>query len=146
MSRIQATRWVIPAVAAFGLARAHSGRAQEPGAGQKVGEKLDGAVQDIKSGLRKAGNATKEQFARAKTSVQNMGVESRVYGRIHWDRALNDALIELTTTEEGVVTLNGTVADAKAKTKAVELTRDTVGVTRVVDQLAVRPTPTTATP
>ena len=146
MSRIQATRWIIPAVAALGLTWAYAGRAQEPSTGQKVGEKIDGAVQDIKSGLRKAGNATKDQFARAKTSVHNMGVESRVYGRIHWDKALNDALIELTTTEDGVITLDGTVADAKAKTKAVELTRDTVGVTKVVDHLAIRPTTTTTTP
>ena len=145
MSRIQANRRIIPVVAALGLAWAYSGRAQEPSTGQKVGEKIDGAVQDIKGGLRKAGNVTKEQFARAKTSVHNMGVESRVYGRIHWDKALNEALIELTTTEDGVITLNGTVADAKAKTRAVELAKDTVGVTRVVDQLAIRP-PTTSAP
>jgi len=69
-----------------------------------------------------------------------MGIESRVYGRIHWDKALNDATIELTATEDGVITLNGTVADSKAKAKAVELTKDTVGVIKVVDQLAVRPT------
>ena len=145
MSRIQANRWIIPAVAALGLAWAYSGRAQEPSTGRKVGEKIDGAVQDIKSGFRKAGNVTKEQFAKAKMSVHNMGVESRVYGRIHWDKALNDALIELTTTEDGVITLSGTVADSKAKTRAVELAKDTVGVTKVVDQLAIRPTTTTTT-
>ena len=143
MSRIQATRWIIPAVAALGLTWAYAGRAQEPSTGQKVGEKIDGAVQDIKSGFRKAGNAAKEQFAKARTSVHNMGVESRVYGRIHWDKALNDATIELTSTEDGVITLNGTVADAKAKIKAIDLTKDTVGVTKVVDQLAVRPSTTT---
>jgi len=144
MSRIQTTRWVIIAVAALGLMTwTYAGRAQEPGTGKKVGEKVDSAIQDIKSGLRKAGDAAKEQFAKARTSVNNMGVESRVYGRIHWDKALNDATIELTTTEDGVIILKGTVADAKAKTRAVELTKDTVGVTKVVDQLALRPVTTT---
>jgi hyperosmotically inducible protein len=144
MSRIQATRWIIPIIAAFGLAWAGSGWAQNPGAGQKVGEKVDEVIKDIKGGLKKAGNVTKEQFARAKTAVNNMGVESRVYGRIHWDKALNEASIDLTTTEDGVITLNGTVADAKARTRAVDLARETVGVTRVVDQLAIRPAATTA--
>ena len=96
--------------------------------------------------MRKAGDAAREQFAKARTSVHNMGVESRVYGRIHWDKALNDASIELTATDDGVITLNGTVADAKAKTRAVDLTRETVGVSKVVDQLAVRPTPSTTGP
>jgi hyperosmotically inducible periplasmic protein len=145
MSRIQATRWIIPAVATLGLTWAYAGRAQEPSTAQKVGEKIDGAVQDIKGGLRKAGDATREQFAKVRTGVHNMGVESRVYGRIHWDKALNDASIELTATDDGVITLNGTVADAKAKTRAVDLTRETVGVSKVIDQLAVRPTPSTTT-
>jgi hypothetical protein len=145
MSRIKTTRWIIPAVAALGLTWTCAGRAQDPDTGKKIGEKVDSAIQDIKSGLRKAGDAAREQFAKARTSVHNMGVESRVYGRIHWDKALNDATIELTTTEDGVITLKGTVADAKARTKAVELTRDTVGVTKVVDQLAIRP-PTTTNP
>jgi osmotically-inducible protein OsmY len=145
MLRSTTTRWIIPAVAALGLAWGYSGRAQDPSTGQKVGEKFDEAVQDVKSGLKRAGNSAKEQFGKAKTAVNNMTIESRVYGRIHWDRALNDANIDLTTTEDGVITLDGTVADAKAKLKAVTLTQETVGVTKVVDRLAVRP-PTTTSP
>ena len=110
-----------------------------------MGEKVDKAVQEIKGGLRKAGDAAKEQFSKAKTAVNNMGVESRVYGRLHWDKALNAASIELAATDDGVITLDGTVADAKAKAKAVELARDTVGVTKVVDHLAIRPATSTTT-
>jgi hyperosmotically inducible periplasmic protein len=146
MSRNRNARWIFPAVAIVGLTWGYAGLAQDPGTGQKVGEKLDGVVQDIKGGLRKAGNAVKEEFSKAKTAVNNMGVESRVYGRIHWDKALNDASIELASTDDGVITLKGSVADAKAKTKAVELAKETVGVTKVVDQLAVRPASTTTSP
>jgi hyperosmotically inducible periplasmic protein len=142
MFRNRNVRWIIPAVAALGLTWGYSGMAQEPGTGKKVGEKVDEIVQDIKGGLRKAGNAAKEEFSKAKTAVNNMGVESRVYGRIHWDKALTDATIDLSATDDGVITLNGTVADDKAKAKAVDLARDTVGVTKVVDQLAVRPAAT----
>jgi hyperosmotically inducible periplasmic protein len=146
MSRNRNARWIFPAVAIVGLTWGYAGLAQDPPTGQKVGEKIDEVVQDIKGGLRKAGNAVKEEFSKAKTAVNNMGVESRVYGRIHWDKALNDASIELASTDDGVITLKGSVADAKAKTKAVELAKETVGVTKVVDQLAVRPASTTTSP
>jgi hyperosmotically inducible protein len=146
MSRNRNARWIFPTVAVVGLVWGYAGRAQDPGAGRKAGEKVDEVVQEIKGGLRKAGNAAKDQFARAKTAVNNMGVESRVYGRIHWDKVLNDATIELVATDDGVVTLDGTVANEKAKIRAVDLTKETVGVTKVVDKLAVRPTTTTTGP
>jgi hypothetical protein len=143
------TRWIVPTVALAAIAWVGAGWAQDPkpdkGPGQKVGEKIDGAVQDIKSGFRKAGEATREEFARAKNSVHNMGVEGRVYSRLHWDKALNDASIDLSTGSDGVLTLNGTVADANAKKRAVELAESTVGVTRVVDQLAIKPPSATTT-
>ena len=143
MFRRQVSRWIIPAVAIVGLTWAYGSRAQDPSTGQKVGEKFDQAVQDIKSGLKKAGDSAKAEFGKAKTSVNNMTVESRVYGRIHWDKALNDANIDLSVGDDGVITLDGTVADAKAKMRAVELTKETVGVTKVIDRLAIRPASTT---
>ena len=64
-------------------------------------------------------------------------MSARVYGRLHWDKALNGSKVDIEVTEGGHTTLTGVVADAKAKAKAVELTRDTVGVTQVVDQLTI---------
>ena len=128
---------IVPTVTALLLAVAVPSDAQDTG--QRVGEKLDDVGREIRGGLNRAGQGAKEQFAAAKTSVQNMGVESRVYGRLHWDKALNDATIELAVSEAGVVTLNGSVGSALAKTHAVELARETVGVTEVVDKLAVQP-------
>jgi len=55
-------------------------------------------------------------------------------------------VIELSASADGVITLNGTVADARAKLRAVDLARETVGVTRVVDALAVRPPAATTAP
>jgi len=135
MTRQQTSR-MIPLVAFLAVAWTSAGQAQE--AGRKVGERLDEAGRHIKGGLERAGTATKEQYGKAKQSVHNMGIESRVYGRIHWDKALNDATIDLSTTADGVITLSGSVADAKAKARAVELTRETVGVTTVVDALTIR--------
>jgi hyperosmotically inducible periplasmic protein len=70
-----------------------------------------------------------------------MGVQARVYARLHWDKALNDAAISVEVQKGGLITLRGTVADRSAKTKAAELTRDTVGVERVVDDLKIVPAP-----
>jgi len=119
--------------------------AQEPPAPPKGTEStgtIDGAVQSIKRGAQGAGDAIKDQYYKARTSIQNMGISSRVYGRLHWDKALNGSKFDIDVKEDGIATLTGVVADLKAKTKAVELTRDTVGVTQVVDQLTITPPPT----
>lgn len=140
-------RWIAPVAAGLALVWVDAGpaRGQEPRPAEKVGEKLDNVGRSVKGGLNRAGSATKEQFNRARNSVHNMSVESRVYGRLHWDKALNDAAIELTAGENGLITLTGTVADARARLRAIELARDTVGVTKVVEQLAIRPATTTTT-
>jgi len=70
-------------------------------------------------------------------SVEKMGVQSRVYGRLHWDKALEGAKLEISVRDSQVVVLSGSVASAAAKQKAEELTRDTVGVGNVVNELSV---------
>ena len=102
-----------------------------------MGEGLDEAGKVIKRGLQRSGEAVRESFARTKTSVQNMGIEARIYGRLHWDKDLNGSLIELEVRNAGVAVLKGVVPTAAVKSKAVTLARDTVGVTQVIDQLSV---------
>ena len=136
-------RTIVPTVALLSLIATAPAQAQ--GTGTKIGAKLDEVGRDIKGGLKSAGGEIKEQFASVKTSVENMGVESRVYSRIHWDKALADATIELTTIQDGVITLDGSVATAQAKSHAANLAQETLGVTKVIDRLAVRPAATTTT-
>ncbi len=118
---------------------------QEPGLGKRVGEKLDEAGSVIRRDVGKAGDAVRDQFHRAKASINAMGIEARVYGRLRWDKALDGATTDVSAARDGTVTLTGTVADAPAKAKAVRLVVDTVGVARVVDQLTTPP-PASATP
>lgn len=112
-------------------------RAQEPGPGEKVGRRVDEAGQAVRKGLRKAGSQLRQSFAEIREDVHQMGVGARVYGRLHWDKALGEADIDVDGDDDGVITLKGAVPDAAAKAKAVSLARDTVGVTQVVDQLTV---------
>ncbi len=111
---------------------------QDQGSGQRAGEKLDEAGRSIKKGIRDTRDAIRDQFARVREAVHNMNIESRVYGRLHWDKALNTSTLDL-DVKGGVVTLRGTVPNTKAKAKAVELAGDTEGVTKVIDQLAIQP-------
>jgi hyperosmotically inducible periplasmic protein len=121
---------------------------QDQGPAAKAGSKLDDVGRTIKRGLDNAGEAVREQFVRARSSVHNMDVASRVYGRLHWDKSLATSSLDL-DVKGGVVTLRGSVPDAKAKVKAVELAADTVGITGVIDQLTIQPrtrtTPDTST-
>ena len=91
---------------AVAFAWAGVGRAQQ-GVGEKVGEGLDEAGKAIKRGLQRSGEAVRESFARTKTSVQNMGIEARVFGRLHWDKDLNGSPIELEVRDASVAILKG---------------------------------------
>jgi osmotically-inducible protein OsmY len=67
-----------------------------------------------------------------------MEVQHRVYARLHWDKSLSMSKFEVSMSDKGVATLTGSVADPKAKAKAVELAADTVGVAQVIDELTVQ--------
>ncbi len=108
--------------------------AQPKGIGERIGEAADRAGKTIRQGVRDTTD-----------SVHAMGVQSRLYSRLHWDKALNDASLDLEVTREGVAILRGAVADARARSRAVELARETVGVGSVVDQLTIRGSTSTTT-
>lgn len=122
------------------MAPAQDPPASPPTVSDKVKQKVSGAVQSLKKGAATAEEAVREQYARARAAVSRMGVEARVYSRIHWEKNLTGARIDLAAPSEGVIALNGTVPDERARAKAVELARDTVGVTQVIDNLTVQTT------
>jgi hyperosmotically inducible protein len=109
---------------------------QDEGAAAKAGEKLDEVGRKIKKGIEKAEDAVREGFHKTRDSVHSMGVMSRVYGRLHWDKELHSSPLTL-KVEDGVVTLRGAVPTQAAKKKAVTLAAETVGVTKVIDELSV---------
>lgn len=105
-----------------------------------------GTTERIKRGFGSAIDSVKESFSKVKGSASAMGVHARVYSRLHWDKSLYTADINTDVSREGLVTLRGSVADAKAKARAVDLARETVGVTGVTDELTIRPVTTTTDP
>ena len=63
-------------------------------------------------------------------------LENRVKTRLHWDRALAEASIEVHATDKAVE-LKGTLSSQEQVRRAVELAESTVGVDRVVNSLQV---------
>lgn len=154
MSRIlgvTAAALVVFSVAGWGVASRAQQDPQDPpppeGAAAKAGERLDElgralrrsfaeAEDTVREGLNKTGGTVRDGFARTRESVQGMGLVPRVYGRLHWDKALHASPL-FVKAEGGTVTIRGTVPDEAAKAKAISLVKDTFGVTRVVAQIAV---------
>jgi hypothetical protein len=105
----------------------------EPGVGKRIGESVD-------RGLNTLGQKLRKTWADVRQSVDELTVQGRVYGRLHWDKALEKAPIEISVQNENTVTLSGTVADESAHTTAVQLAQSTIGVGKVVDNLTVSST------
>jgi hypothetical protein len=120
--------------------------AQQPkGTGEAIGDTVDNVVQSIKRGARTTAETVQEQYHKAKASVHDMGVQARVYSRLHWDKELADSKIDL-EFKDGTASLRGTVKSLLARTKAVDLARDTIGVDRVEDHLTIEPATPAARP
>ncbi|HWL74549.1 MAG TPA: BON domain-containing protein, partial [Burkholderiaceae bacterium] len=105
---------------------------KQEGLGQRIGKKLDRGLNDLSKELRQG-------WAEIRSSVDRLGVQGRVYGRLRWDKATAGAPIEIQVEGEDVVVLSGSVPKESARKKAVELANDTVGVREVVDKLRVEP-------
>lgn len=63
-------------------------------------------------------------------------LESRVRTRLHWDKSLAEASIEVHATERSVE-LKGTLPSQEQVRRAVELAESTLGVEKVVNSLQV---------
>lgn len=127
---------VLAALGLFAAWAAGSGQAQQDGPATTAGEKLDQFGRKIKRGIDKAEGAVREGFHKTRETVHSMGVAARIYGRLHWDKALQTSNLNV-KVEEGVATISGSVPTAAARAKAVTLTADTVGVNKVINELTV---------
>lgn len=135
-------RWV-PAVGGLLVlgALTGSGLAQQTGVAGKVGQKLDEVGRGLRREAQVVTEAVRRRFETVRNEVNQMGIPSRVYSRLHWDRALNASRIEVHLVRRGGILLRGTVPDQAARERAVALTRDTVDVNEVFDELSVHSTP-----
>jgi osmotically-inducible protein OsmY len=110
----------------------------EEGQAESIGKRLDRGLEQISEKLKKA-------WEDAKQSVDELGIQGRVYARLRWDKALADHKIDIQVQKKDIVVLTGTVPDEAALDKALQLAQDTIGVREVVIQLQMRPRPAAET-
>lgn len=90
---------------------------------------------------RERGAELGQQAARVATAVNASIEESALTGKIKAKMVLDDLVKARTinvTTNGSTCTLTGTVHSEKERERAVQLARETDGVTRVIDQLVIQ--------
>ena len=97
---------------------------------QRAGQALDNAGKNIRRGVETG-------VARGQITAQERELLARVTDRIKWDKQLVSSTLQLVVQADGTVNVRGSVIDEAAKARAVDLVENTVGVTAVVDELAV---------
>jgi hyperosmotically inducible protein len=109
----------------------------QQGVAARAGQAIDGVGRGIRQEAQVVGEAVRRRFDAVRTEVNRMGIHSRVYSRLHWDKALNGSRIEVHILRGGTALLKGSVPDDEAKARAVALASETVDVTSVIDELSV---------
>jgi osmotically-inducible protein OsmY len=85
----------------------------------------------------KVGETVAAGAAQAQQSLSDGALTAKIKAKMALDDTINATSIDIDTNGT-VVTLTGTVRSETERTKAVQMARDTAGVTQVVDRLAVR--------
>jgi hypothetical protein len=126
MGKIWARRWVSLA-GLLGLTALATGcNQQDAEAMNRIGKKLAAVAGDIKDNL---GGGWQGLY-------NSMGPEGRVATRVHWDKNLAEAKIQVKASGSDIE-LTGNVQNQEQKRRAVELAETTAGVDRVTDNLEV---------
>ena len=102
------------------------------GVAERAGAALDNAGRNIRRGVESA-------IERGRAPIIDRQLLTRVFGRVQWDKTLAGSTIDLEVRDEGTVILRGAVLSQEAKDRAVLLATDTIGVTRVVDEMTILP-------
>ena len=97
---------------------------------QRAGQAIDNAGRNIRNGVEGA-------VVRGKLTAQERELLNRVTLRLSWDKRLVGSAIQVEVRADGTTTLRGSAIDDAAKARAVDLVENTLGVTSVVDELAV---------
>ncbi len=104
---------------------------------------LRGACGTLARGYRYTAATLAECVGSDGDSVRNLGLGRQIETRLWQDKRLDAVGIVVEVEGGGKAVLTGQVPDATHKDRAVMLARDTRGVEKVVDQLAVAPPPRT---
>jgi hyperosmotically inducible periplasmic protein len=97
---------------------------------QRAGQALDRAGKNIRYRIE-------TEVARGQEAVQDREVLFRVARRIEWDKQFLGSTMRIEVQPGGRVILQGSATTDAVKLRAVDVVQNTIGVTSVVDELAV---------
>ena len=101
---------------------------------------LASAQEGAKAQAREAKQDTKNAAVKTGNAIKDSWITMKVHSQFVPEDTLEDSDIDV-DTQRGVVTLNGTVAAAAGKTRAVAIAKATDGVNSVVDNLKIAAAP-----
>jgi hypothetical protein len=96
----------------------------------RAGQALDRAGKNIRYRVE-------TEVARGQIAAEERDVLNRVLRRIQWDKRFVGSTLQLESRAGGTVVLRGSVLNDQVKQRAVEIVENTIGVTSVIDELAV---------
>jgi osmotically-inducible protein OsmY len=127
---------VIAVVAAFFLGyRLSSGGIETPASARESAPAID--TTKAREAGAKIGEAVATGAAQAQQAVSEGTLTAKIKSKMALDDTIDAASIDVDTVGT-VVTLSGTVRSQAAREKAVQLARETAGVTSVDDRLTVK--------
>jgi len=127
---------VLVGAGAFFLGWWGSNRVQPDASGPAVGTTGRVDTQKAKEVGAEVGAKTAEAANRAGAILNEGAMTAKIKSKMALDDLVRARTIDVTTSGQ-VVTLAGTVASEAERSRAVQLARETAGVTQVVDRLTV---------
>src|SRR5829696_2619452 len=104
-----------------------------------VAASVASAQEGVKQATREAAQSAQDTAHKSGNATKDGWITMKVHSQFVPEDALKDSDIDVDTAH-GVVTLNGTVASAAGKTRAVAIAKATDGVTSVTDNLRIAAT------
>jgi hyperosmotically inducible periplasmic protein len=107
----------------------------------RIAPPVKGTMDKASDAAAAAGSKTAEAGRKTARAIDDGWIKSKIYAQFmaDWNTVLDDSDIDV-DVESGMVTLNGTVKSAEAKTRAATIARETTGVKNVSDKLRVSTT------
>lgn len=105
---------------------------------RKAADKTEGAMHKSSDKAEKAATSGKDDKVDVDEAITDAWITTKVKAGFLNEDALKGSDINVDTNNH-VVTLKGTVASAAGRARAIELAKQTKGVTRVVDSLTIAP-------
>ncbi|HJU44749.1 MAG TPA: BON domain-containing protein [Vicinamibacterales bacterium] len=126
---------VAAAAAFFAGYRLADGGVQRPVAAEPATPSID--TQKARETGAKVGETVAVGAAQAQDALTDGALTAKIKSKMALDDTVKALSIDV-DTDNGVVTLSGTVNSQAERAKAVQLSKETAGVTSVVDKLVIR--------